>query len=49
MMWLLMNHKPPAQERISFGYITREVTMETLRDAQEKITAHFLGYFDIER
>ncbi len=47
MMWLLMNHKPPAQERVSFGYITREVTMETLRDAQEKITAHFLRYFGI--
>lgn len=46
MMWLLMNHKPPAQERVSFGYITREVTMETLRDSQEKITAHFLRHFE---
>ena len=48
MMCLLMNHKPPSQQRVSFNYITAEVTLDTLREAQERITSHFLKYFGIE-
>ncbi len=41
---LLMNHK---MEGVNYGYISRAVTLEELRTAQEKITAHFLKHFGI--
>lgn len=41
---LLMNHK---MEGVNYGYISRAVTLEELRTAQEKITAHFLKHFGL--
>jgi integrase len=43
---LLMNHKPYG---VNYDYITRSVTIEHLRTAQEKITAHLLSCFGIEQ
>jgi integrase len=40
---LLMNHKP---DGVNYDYISRAVTIEHLRVAQEKITAHFLRCFE---
>jgi integrase len=42
---LLMNHK---LEGVNFGYISRAVTLEELRKAQEKITDHFLVHFGVK-
>lgn len=39
---LLMNHKP---DGVNYDYISRTVTIEHLRGAQEKITSHFLKHF----
>jgi integrase len=43
---LLMNHKP---DGVNYDYISRTVTIEHLRGAQEKITAHFLKHFGVAR
>jgi integrase len=40
---LLMNH---ALENVNAEYVTREVTMEHLRVAQEKVTAYFRRHFE---